>query len=164
MGEQDVPVDGFGNPMTQCEFWSCNEWFRTVGGKRFCSRGCKQADSQRRSRAADRTRAKRKKAGEAAGYEDGHLYVIQPEGVPVVKVGYSKRLKDRFRVLQTAHYEQLRLVSSIETKRYIRNDPPDKPLHAELLDEDHVKGEWWRLTPHTKDVLSKAGFECDFDE
>ena len=81
-----------------------------------------------------------------------------------MKVGYSKRLKDRFRVLQTAHYEQLRLVSSIETKRYIRNDPPDKPLHAELLDEDHVKGEWWRLTPHTKDVLSKAGFECDFDE
>ena len=39
-----------------------------------------------------------------------------------------------------------------------------KYTYAELLDEDHVKGEWWRLTPHTKDVLAKAGFECDFDE
>lgn len=161
---EDAPVDAFGVPMTQCGFWSCHEWFRTVPGKRFCSRGCKQADSQRRMRKADQTRERRRKAGAEAGYEEGHLYMIAPTGDPVVKVGYSKRLKDRFRVLQTAHYRPLNLIASIPVKRFTRNDPPDKEIHLLLADEDHVKGEWWITSDHTRKTLREAGFEFDDED
>jgi len=152
-------VDALGRPLATCGFWSCSETFPASRGRRFCSRGCKQADSRRRSRKADRTREKRRAAGKEEGYEDGHLYMIAPIGDPVVKVGYSKSVKERLRVLQTAHYRPLELVASIETRRYLKNDPPDKAIHELLDDEDHVKGEWWITSEHTRSVLREVGFE-----
>lgn len=155
----EVPVDSFGRPQQQCAFWSCNEWFTPRGNRRFCSRGCKQADSKKRSRDADRTRARRRQAGRNEGVEEGHLYVIQAGSEPIVKVGYSRNLEERFRNFQTAHYLDLRIVSSIETVRAKRNDPPDKLLHLALPEEDHIRGEWWWLTPATQEVLRDAGFD-----
>ena len=157
MGE--IEVDSFGRAQKQCEWWLCTEWFRDANDRKYCSRGCKQADSKKRSRKADRTRERRRTQGAAEGHEDGHLYVIRPGQEDIVKVGYSKSLDERLRTLQTAHYHTLAVVSSIETKRFHKNDPPDKAIHMLLREEDHVRGEWWSLTEHTAGVLVEAGFD-----
>lgn len=151
--------DAFGNPLTKCEFWCCNEHFRLTPGRRFCSRGCKQADSKRRSRAADPTRARRKAAGKALGARGGDLYVIRAGRDPIIKVGYSKSVQERLRILQTAHYHKLEVLSTLPAKMYFQNAPPDKVLHELLPDEDHVRGEWWVLTPKTRKVLQDFGFD-----
>jgi hypothetical protein len=154
-----APVDAFGVPMEKCAFWSCSNFVRPSQGRRFCSRGCKQADSKRRSRKADRTREKRRNQGRSEGSESGHLYGIQAGSEPVVKVGYSKALGDRLRVFQTAHHLELTLVSSLPIERFSKNDPPDKRIHLELPEEDHIRGEWWWLTPEVQRVLESVGFD-----
>lgn len=153
----EIPVDAFGRPKKKCQFWMCNVWIRDDDGQRFCSRQCKAADSKRRSRKADRTRAARQAQGKLEGEEDGHLYVIQAGEEPIVKVGYSKSLDERLRTLNTAHYRELRVAASRPVKRYLKNDPPDKAVHADLPDRAHLKGEWWYLTGEVREALAAHG-------
>lgn len=148
-------TDSLGRPMKFCGWWLCNEKIPDKKRQKYCSRGCKQADSRKRSRAADRTRERRREAGKKQGFEEGHLYVIRPGDEPIVKVGYSKSLTERLRVLQTSHYHTLEVAASVPVKRYHKNDPPDKVVHMELREEDHVRGEWWKLTDHTIAVLER---------
>jgi hypothetical protein len=151
-------TDAFGNALTECGFWCCTQTFRPSGEQRFCSRGCKQADSKRRSRKADSTRERRRAAGKKEGFEEGVLYVIRPGDETIVKVGYSKSLTERLRILQTAHYHTLKAIATIPVKRYFKNDPPDKEVHMLLHEGDHVRGEWWALTENTVEVLTDFGF------
>lgn len=152
-----LPQDSFGREMVKCEWWLCQEYIRDTGNQKFCSRGCKQAESKKRSRNADRTRERRREQGKQEGFENGHLYVIRPGQEDIVKIGYSKSLSERIRVLQTAHYHTLEAIGSLEVKRYFKNDPPDKAVHEKLREQDHVRGEWWRLTAHTVEVLEEVG-------
>lgn len=155
----DTPVDAFGRPMKKCAFWMCGAFIPDREKQRFCSRQCKSADSKRRSRKADRTREARRQAGMEEGAENGHLYVIRAGDEPIVKVGYSKSLEERLRTLNTAHYRELRVVASRPVERHLKNDPPDKRLHLELPETDHLKGEWWVLTEEVAAVLRSYGLE-----
>lgn len=153
--EPEVPIDAFGRPKKKCAFWMCSTWIPNRPSQKFCSRQCKSADSKRRSRKADPTRAKRRLQGQREGSEQGHLYVIQPGSEPVVKVGYSNSLSERLRTLNTAHYYELRIVASRPVERHMKNDPPDKLIHLELPEVDHMKGEWWRLSEEVVEVLNR---------
>lgn len=151
----DVPVDAFGRAKKKCGFWMCPVFIPDRPSQRYCSRQCKSADSKRRSRKADPTRAKRRLQGRLEGSEPGHLYVIRPGDEPVVKIGYSNSLPERLRTLNTAHYHELRIVASKPVERFLKNDPPDKLIHEELPEADHLKGEWWRLTEGVLEVLRR---------
>jgi hypothetical protein len=153
--EVEPPIDAFGRPKKKCEFWMCNVWIPNRPSQKFCSRQCKSADSKRRSRKADPTRQKRREQGRMEGSEQGHLYVIQPGSEPIVKVGYSNSLPERLRTLNTAHYHELRIIASRPVERFLKNDPPDKLVHLELPEVDHMKGEWWRLTEEVVEVLNR---------
>jgi len=149
-------VDSFGKPKKQCEFWMCSVWFRPTGDQRFCSRQCKAAESKRRTRRGDRTRLARREQGLAEGYEEGTLYVIYaPAEPPVVKIGYTKALGTRFRALQTANHLDLEILAQRPVKHYRKNDHPDKQLHEDLPEGDHVRGEWWFLTGEVKETLER---------
>lgn len=153
----EVPVDAFGRPKKKCGFWMCSVWIPDRPSQKFCSRQCKSADSKRRSRKADPTRERRRKQGQAEGSEQGHLYVIQAHPDPIVKIGYSNSLSERLRTLSTAHYRELRIVASKPVERFLKNDPPDKLIHLDLPEGDHLKGEWWTLTEEVRSVLSQHG-------
>jgi hypothetical protein len=155
-------LDGFGNPLQNCEWWCCNEWFRPVKGKSFCSRACKQANRKKKIRRADPNRPLRIEHARKEGYEEGDLYIIQAGDVPIVKVGYSKNWKTRLRVLKTGHYEEMRTLAVIPTRRYFKQDAPDKDLHMLLNDEDCVRGEWYKLNSDTYKVLLDYGFDLEY--
>jgi len=159
--EAEIRKDDFGVELVNCEWWCCDQWFRPLENKRFCSRACKQAYHKKRIRQADPNRPLRIEQARKEGYEEGDLYLIQAGEEAVVKVGYSKNWKTRLRLLQTGHHMKLKCIATLPVKRYFKQDPPDKDLHMLLNDADIVRGEWYRMNERTVKVLKEYGFDWE---
>lgn len=85
------------------------------------------------------SRPKRIKAGTGYRGAGGLIYVAECNGL--YKVGYSAKVTERMRSLQTANAHTVTLVGTIE------GSLSDEAQWHWLLAKSRVRGEWFRLTP-----------------
>lgn len=68
---------------------------------------------------------------------NGYVYFIQAVGGGPIKIGWSEKPERRLQQLQSAHHEELRILSHFPASR-----GTESALHAELADHK-LSGEWF---------------------
>jgi hypothetical protein len=79
------------------------------------------------------------------------IYFVQPEGEPLVKIGYAKSsVAARIKTLQIANHRKLRILAQVSGSM-----AQERGLHF-LLRDHHAHGEWFYLTPEVRKIITKA--------
>jgi hypothetical protein len=89
------------------------------------------------------------------GVTERWVYFVQAGEDGPIKVGWTANPPRRFAVLQSNHYEELRILG---TYRGSRAD--EALLHLELA-EHRIRGEWFRPTPEVLAVVTRCTGDVD---
>lgn len=76
------------------------------------------------------------------------VYFIAAGSTPI-KIGVSDNPADRLSALQTAHYQQLHLIYTIECRTRAAAFEVESAFHR-WYEELNIRNEWFRLTPKRK--------------
>lgn len=79
-----------------------------------------------------------------------------------IKVGVARNVERRLRTLQTANYNELRLVCSIPCRGRLAAYGLEREIHK-AFKRKHIRGEWYKGSVKLSDVdlTSKWGVSCD---
>lgn len=96
-----------------------------------------------------------------------YVYFAQRGDELVVKIGIAVDLAQRLACIQTYHHLEVRLLGAIDMRRAhgdgrgSRVDywklarKKEREIHSQLS-ADHLRGEWFRLTPHVTSFIRAA--------
>lgn len=77
------------------------------------------------------------------------VYFIQPEGEPVVKIGFASHVFGRVAAHQVSNHRKLILVGLLD------GDPTVEAMFHRRFSGLHIRGEWFRLEGDLKAFLGK---------
>ncbi len=87
-----------------------------------------------------------------ATVKNGSIYIIKAGDKNIYKIGVATDIGNRLNTLQTANYEELKVVRSF----YLENVYEiEKELHF-IYREKNIRGEWFRLSDN--DILEIEGY------
>jgi len=79
------------------------------------------------------------------------VYFIQADKLRLIKIGFTRDIRDRLRTLQTCSPDRLTLIGAIHSKN---GEQIEASLHKQFqADRDH--GEWFRPSPALLETISK---------
>lgn len=96
-----------------------------------------------------------------------YVYFAQPGDELTVKIGITTELGQRLACIQTYHHREVRLLGVIDMRRahgdgcgsridYLQlAREKERQIHAQFS-TDHLRGEWFRLTPQLASFIRAA--------
>lgn len=104
-----------------------------------------------------------------------YVYFAQPGDELAVKIGITMELDQRLACIQTYHHQEVRLLGVIDMRRAHGDGRGSRVDYLQLaryrerqiqsqFSADHLRGEWFRLTPQLASFIREACAVVQLDE